>query len=646
MKLPHRSSMVRSRRWFLSLLVVLVCGSASRLAAHVVVEYERDVAPILEKSCGGAGCHINQMTSGAEYTTFDSLMASIGTQYGTPLVVPGRPDLSPLFEKVSEAPPRFGARMPFGAAPLSDEEIDIVRRWILGGAIERHLPLRGDADGDDNLNLADAIFLLGFLFSGGDEPPCLAVANADAAGGVDLTDVVFLLQFLFSGGGTPTPMTEAEVAPCRQAGELSFQNIYEEVLSRSCASSSCHSAEARKNDLSFESLEIAYRGLVGVEPFNDAARAAGLLRVAPGMPGSSFLIRKLTTPGPGEGNRMPVTSPEPLPEATINAISEWIRAGAPLEGTIQGVPAITAQPAPEIERMPQPPAPEHGIQLHLEPFSIGPSSEREIFSYVHRPFADLGTEDVAVERIDIHMMEQSHHFILYEWIGSSRPRDGLRPISGAVDIVTNRRFQVGAQQSFFTIAFPEGVGLKFDKNASFDLNSHFVNLNGEKTLMGEVYINFFFAEPGSITTEVRPLFEINPFINVPPNTTRTTKWTFPNITTATFDPGMGSLGRLARETHIYSLSSHMHRHGDRFSAFLIEGGKDVDPPRMLYDNFSWDDPVYRVFDPPLVLQPGQGIRFETTHTYDDPPRPNAPPLTFDLTSEDEMAILLGYYAVP
>jgi hypothetical protein len=46
-----------------------------------------------------------------------------------------------------------------------------------------------------------------------------------------------------------------------------------------------------------------------------------------------------------------------------------------------------------------------------------------------------------------------------------------------------------------------------------------------------------------------------------------------------------------------------------------------------------------------VLSPGQGIRFETTHAYDDPPSDSSPPLTFGPTSEDEMAILLGFYAV-
>jgi hypothetical protein len=328
----------------------------------------------------------------------------------------------------------------------------------------------------------------------------------------------------------------------------------------------------------------------------------------------------------------------------ISGIREWIRAGAPKEGTIEGVPDITDEPLPPIDGIPAPPVPENGVQLHLEPFPIAPRSEREIFSFVSKPFAHLPS-DVIVERIDIHMTEESHHFIIYEWIGSADPPAGLRPLQGVVDILGSHRFICGAQQSFFSFAFPPGVGLRISKDASFDLNSHYLNLHSTETLMGEVYVNIFFAEPGSVTTFVKPLFDINPFINVPPHQTRTTKWAFPGVSSTQQDPAVGSNGRVARETHVYALSSHMHRHGVRFNAFLTNQGQDLNPPRMIYDNFSWDDPVYTVFDPPLVLSPGQGIRFETTHAYDDPPSDNAPPLTFGVTSEDEMAILLGFYAL-
>jgi hypothetical protein len=62
---------------------------------------------------------------------------------------------------------------------------------------------RGDADASGTLDLTDAIFILGFLFQGGAEPPCLDAADADDSGALDLTDAIFVLGYLFQGGATP-----------------------------------------------------------------------------------------------------------------------------------------------------------------------------------------------------------------------------------------------------------------------------------------------------------------------------------------------------------------------------------------------------------------------------------------------------------
>ena len=625
-----------------AVLSVAFVSSAAR--AHEVVTFEESVKPILQASCGGTQCHINQEMSGVNLTSYQTVMTSIGTEYKGPIVVAGDPDASPLIDKLAGAPPRIGARMPNNQPRLPDEDIETVRRWIAEGAMRSHRPTRGDANSDDRLNVTDAVFILNLLFAGGVEARCDVLVDANSDQGRNLTDAVFVLNFLFTGGPGPASLTDEETEACEAAGELSFASIYEKVFRASCAFTSCHSTEEHKGELTLGSLDEAYAQLVGVEPFNTAALAAGYSLVDPGKPETSFLLKKLISPGPGEGNRMPASSSRPLPDGMIAGIREWIRAGAPREGTIAGVPDITDELPPPIDRIPAPPVPENGIQLHLEPFPVGPRSEREIFFFLSQPLAHLPS-DVLVERIDIHMSDDSHHFILYEWIGSSPPPAGLRPLQGVVDILGSHRFICGAQQAFFSFAFPPGVGLKVSKNASFDLNSHFLNLHGTETLMAEVYINIFFAEPGSVTTLVKPLFDINPFINVPPNQTRTTKWAFPGLSSSQLDPAVGSNGKVTSETHVYALSSHMHRHGVRFNAFLTNQGRDVDPPRMVYDNLNWDDPVYTVFDPPLVLQPGQGIRFETTHTYDDPPSQSAPPLTFGETSEDEMAILLGFYAV-
>ncbi|MFN0060379.1 MAG: FG-GAP-like repeat-containing protein [Planctomycetota bacterium] len=63
---------------------------------------------------------------------------------------------------------------------------------------------RGDANQDATVNIADAISILGYLFSGGLSPACFDVADANDDGTVNIADGITLLAYLFSGSG-PTP---------------------------------------------------------------------------------------------------------------------------------------------------------------------------------------------------------------------------------------------------------------------------------------------------------------------------------------------------------------------------------------------------------------------------------------------------------
>jgi len=635
----------RSLAGLTALALTALSTLAPRVAeAHELADYDRDVKPIFLESCSGTTCHIGRKSNGVDLTTYETTMASVGSAYKKAVVVPGSPDESPLMDKITNQRPQYGVRMPSAKPALTDAQIQKIRAWIAEGAQVTHLLQRGDMNGDDHLNITDGVYLLDFLFRGGPAPHCETIADANSDGQANLTDAVYVLNHLFLGGEEPVRLTEEEEEACRKAGELSFESIYRKIFVASCAYTSCHSVERHKGGLVLEGIDAAHASLVGVMSTNEVALAEGMLRVSPGKPEESFLLKKLTEVGPGEGSRMPASSSTRLSEGVIAGIREWILAGAPREGTISGVPDITEEILPPVDRIPQPPVPENGIQLHLPPFSVAPRSEREIFYFVDQPLKDL-TEDPLIERIDVHMSDDSHHFILYEWKAGTKPAAGIRNLGGVVDVLNTHRFITGAQQSYFSLSFPPGAGIRFSRTTSFDMNSHFLNLGGVEPLMGEVYINIFFAPSGSVTTFVKPVFDINPLIDVPPNQTRTTKWAFPGLSSTQADPAIGSGGKVTRETHIYSLSSHMHRHGTRFTVFLIDQLRDTVPPTIVYDNLDWDDPIYKVFDPPLVLKPGQGFRFETTHTYDDPPSPTAPPLQFGETSEDEMAILLGFYAV-
>ena len=75
--------------------------------------------------------------------------------------------------------------------------------------------IRGDPDGNGAVQLTDGIFILNFLFLGGDSPGCFEAADADDNGAVQMTDGIYILNFLFLGGAAmPAPHPD-----CGTSGE-------------------------------------------------------------------------------------------------------------------------------------------------------------------------------------------------------------------------------------------------------------------------------------------------------------------------------------------------------------------------------------------------------------------------------------------
>lgn len=63
--------------------------------------------------------------------------------------------------------------------------------------------LRGDSNGDGNINIADPIFALAYLFNLGTSPPCMEAADANGDLGVDLGDALYLLNYINGMGPAP-----------------------------------------------------------------------------------------------------------------------------------------------------------------------------------------------------------------------------------------------------------------------------------------------------------------------------------------------------------------------------------------------------------------------------------------------------------
>ena len=84
---------------------------------------------------------------------------------------------------------------------------------------------RGDTNADGALNIADAIFVLAFLFGGGPEPVCQDSADGNDDGQVNIADAVAILSHLFAGtGDLPPPFGSCGPDPTDDAvpGECAY----------------------------------------------------------------------------------------------------------------------------------------------------------------------------------------------------------------------------------------------------------------------------------------------------------------------------------------------------------------------------------------------------------------------------------------
>ncbi|MFQ6033083.1 MAG: dockerin type I repeat-containing protein, partial [Candidatus Zixiibacteriota bacterium] len=63
----------------------------------------------------------------------------------------------------------------------------------------------GDANNDGNIDIADVLCLLNYLFVGGPEPDPWENGDVNCDGQIDIQDVVYLITYLFQNGPPPCP---------------------------------------------------------------------------------------------------------------------------------------------------------------------------------------------------------------------------------------------------------------------------------------------------------------------------------------------------------------------------------------------------------------------------------------------------------
>ena len=432
-----------------------------------------------------------------------------------------------------------------------------------------------------------------------------------------------------------------------------FHNIQANIFDRKCASSTCHAEPANMGNLNL-TYGTSYANLIGRQPSNPSAAAAGMKLIDPGNPENSFLLTKLMEiSAPTYGARMPIVGE--LHTGKIDAIRRWILAGAPQTGKVVDIGDLGVLRDPdEVFHPPAPPPIGEGYQLYLPPFKIEPNTEREVFyaTQIRDENGDLIEEDIFINRYEIFYPSGSHHFILYRLTEAAvsagilhagrvpgigvNPEDVFRELNpdnpqALGNIGTHRFFVAGTQSKETKFAFPEGVAMRLKGDTLFDLNAHFINLLGDEILLGEVYVNLYTILPENVEHEALELFINNQSINVPPGMRRVTKldWLIKgNLQQQDIDPGAG--------LQVMMLTSHMHRHGELFEITKRSTGE------LLHRSLSYDAAPITFFTPPLFIDANDALSFACTHNNYD----RNVPIEFGFTSEDEMCIVVGYYYVP
>ena len=102
--------------------------------------------------------------------------------------------------------------------------------------------------------------------------------------------------------------------------EPTFESVHERLLSQSCAASGCHGGVDPQNGLALDQgADAVYAQLMTA-----SVQQPAMNLVEPGDPASSALYRALT----GTGGFQPMPPSGQIPPADLDAIWDWIEAGA------------------------------------------------------------------------------------------------------------------------------------------------------------------------------------------------------------------------------------------------------------------------------------------------------------------------------
>jgi hypothetical protein len=277
--------------------------------------------------------------------------------------------------------------------------------------------------------------------------------------------------------------------------------------------------------------------------------------------------------------------------------------------------------------------PPGGYQIVLDGPTLQPGQEEEGCLWIRAP----NSSDFYVGKWEFSLNPGTHHFAVFGYDRGGAPVTDVWT-RGDVGCISGSQFgnniSGSPQAPYFVDAYPPGVARVLRAGSYLGLNAHYYN-QFDVPIQVKVWINLYPYEgtPAHIAHTIIAL-ENTFTIDVPPFTARTHP--------PPGQPRARHSNTDATPQYVISLSGHMHYRGLRFTIWSASGEK-------LWENFEWSHPVFRFFDPPLVLNPGDYFDYECLYDngIDRPVRrdPSGYPtdLLFGVSAEDAMCILTGQY---
>jgi len=617
--------------------------------------------------CGNDACHGSLKQGGLDLrpdAAYGSLVGVSSTEVPLKRVEPGDErrsyfwlkllaktdpaNLPPGVQIVLNPMPNNTAAVPSNT--LGKDELEALRLWISGGA-----PETGTVPGTQEL--------LGVCLpsTGTTIPPATSttttlppVTTTTLEATSTTTLPLVTTTTLETGSTTTTTLPPSE--DCNGTGGTTYASTWEAIQKTiftryDCANDLCHGS-AKQGALDLRP-EVAYANLIETP----SSEVPSLPRVEPGDERRSYLWLKLlakTDPGSLPSYLPPGVQVlySPMPNNTaaltpdeLEALRLWIYATAPEQGTVEGTQSLLnacLPPPTPITAIPlDPPPPDQGLQFVMPPWRLEAHSQHELCFATYYDFTDKvpaqfkdGFGNFLWNAQTLRQDPQSHHLILNLFIGSvsqihdpsfgtwtcaggekdgqvCEPTDLTSCGSGICRSQIKETFacigygpQVpnqfinyyaigGAQKAQADLDFAPGVWAPTPMKGILFWNSHAFNVTNEDTMM-HGWLNYSYAQDRRyIANGIFDVSGIFDATGIPPYKTGT-------ICRDYF------FGRLSSSQHVYlfSLSSHTHRHGQHFWITDPQHGD-----QLLYENFVYNDPPNKTFDPPLVFNGGDRLHY-------------------------------------